>query len=143
VPGLYAGLDPNVTPPGWKFAERGAPHPHPDHPELIQITTDVTAPDGSTGWIERSYDPKTKTAVMENAFLQDLPSWIEAGTPMVPGKGTPTVAYLTLRQMKMLDVPFGGLHTVKMSTIQNIEAVMQLEQMMRPPSCMTLEQAVA
>jgi len=72
--------------------------------------------------------------VMENAFLKDLPKWIEAGTPMKDmkdGKGTPTVAYLTMRQMKLLGAKFGEVKVVKMSTIQNVEAVMQLEQMKR------------
>ena len=68
---------------------------------------------------------------MENAFLSDLPSWVEAGVPLKQGKGTPTVAYLTMRLMKMLGVGFGETKVVKMSTIQNIEAVMQLEQMKR------------
>ena len=69
--------------------------------------------------------------VMENVFLKDLPKWIEAGKPMKEGKGTPTVAYLTMRQMKLLGAKFGEVKVVKMSTIQNVEAVMQLEQMKR------------
>lgn len=80
---------------------------------------------------------------MENAFLQDLPSWIDFGTALVPGKGIPTVTYLTLRQMKLFKVQFGELTAAKMSTIQNVEAVMQLEQMTRSPDNTTLDQAVA
>jgi hypothetical protein len=69
--------------------------------------------------------------VMENAVLNNLPSWIEGGIPLRQGRGTPTVAYLTMRLMRMLGVGYGQTRVVKMSTIQNIEAVMQLEQMRR------------
>ncbi|HZJ64435.1 MAG TPA: hypothetical protein VFD36_13030 [Kofleriaceae bacterium] len=130
IPGLYESIDPAFRPQGWQFHDT-PPHPHPDHPGWVQIRTEVTAPNGTTGWIERSYDAATKTVVMENAFLSDLPSWIEAGIPLRQGRGTPTVSYLTMRLMRMLGVGFGETRVVKMSTIQNIEAVMQLEQMRR------------
>src|SRR5262249_42667557 len=39
--------------------------------------------------------------------------------------------YLTLRQMRALGVAFGSLETVKMSTIQNALAVMQLDQALK------------
>jgi hypothetical protein len=130
VPGLYDSVDPNVTPPGWKFVDDG-PHAHEDHPNWVRVITDVRAPDGTGGRIDRSYDPKAKMLVMENAFLSDVPSWIDAGKPLKENKGTPTVTYLTLRQMKLLGAKFGETKVVKMSTIQNIEAVMQLEQMKR------------
>ncbi len=45
---------------------------------------------------------------------------------MVAGRGTPTVTYLTLRQMKLLGVDYGSLKKVKMSTIQNLKAIIQL-----------------
>lgn len=140
VPGLYDSIDPTFEPKGWTFDDSPV-HPNPAHPDWLQIRTRVTAPGGEQGYVERSYDPKKKMVVMENAFLNDVPSWIEAGTPMKPGKGTPTVAYLTMRQMKMLGAKYGETTTVKMSTIQNIEAVMQLEQMTR--AGVPLEQAVA
>jgi hypothetical protein len=140
IPGLYDSIDPSFRPQGWQFRDT-PPHPHPDHPQWVQVRTEVTAPNGTSGWIERSYDPNTKTLVMENAFLSDLPSWVEAGVPLKQGKGTPTVAYLTMRLMKMLGVGFGETKVVKMSTIQNIEAVMQLEQMKR--SGIPYEQGVA
>jgi hypothetical protein len=130
IAGLYESIDPSFRPQGWTFVDT-PPHPHPDHPTWVQIRTDVTGPNGTSGWIERSYDTATKTVVMENAFLNNLPSWVEAGTPLRQGRGTPTVAYLTMRLMRMLGVGFGDARVVKMSTIQNIEAVMQLEQMHR------------
>jgi len=133
VPGLYDSIDPDFVPHGWRIADNPAQR-HPKYPELTQRTTHVWGPDGSYGWIERSYDPSTKTLVMENAFLEKLPRWVDAGIPMVRRKGTNTVTYLTLRQMKLLEVEFGETRLVKMSTIQNIEAVMQLDQLTRSGS---------
>jgi hypothetical protein len=72
----------------------------------------------------------TNEFVMKNAFLGDAPSWIQNEVPMA-SKGTPTVTYMTLRIMKILGVSFGEPVTVKMSTIQNVRAVMQLEQQVR------------
>jgi hypothetical protein len=129
VPGLYDSIDPDFVPPGWRFEDQM--RPHPKLRGWVRCDTNIVAPDGTSGWVQRSYDPQTKTLVMENAFLNDLPSWIDAGKPLKSGKGTPTVAYLTMRQMKKFGVHFGEITAVKMSTIQNIEAVMQLEHMKR------------
>jgi hypothetical protein len=130
IPGLYESIDPSFRPPGWQFVDT-PPHPHLENPQWVQITTQVTAPDGSTGLIERSYDATTRTLIMENAFLNRLPGWIDAGVPLREGRGTPTVAYLTMRLMKMFGIAYGETNVVKMSTIQNVEAVMQLEQLRR------------
>jgi len=143
VPGLYEAIDPTTTPRGWNITDESLIQPDPSHPELVQITTRVVAPNGKRGWIQRSYDSKTKTFVMENAFLQELPAWIDVGTPLVPGKGTPTVTYLTLRQMKQLEAQFGELSTIKMSRIYSIEAAMQLEQLTRAQPNTPLDQLVA
>lgn len=50
---------------------------------------------------------------------------------MIAGKGTPVVSYLMLRQLRMAGVDYGGLRTVKMSTIQNVDAVLHLAQLQR------------
>jgi hypothetical protein len=140
IPGLYESIDPSVRPQGWQFVDEG-PRPHRAHPNWVQIITRVRGPNGETGVIDRSYDAATRTLVMENAFLNDLPTWIEAGIPLRQGRGTPTVTYLTMRQMRMLGVGFGETRVVKMSTIQNVEAVMQLEQLRR--SGVSYQQGVA
>lgn len=85
------------------------------------MRTTIETPSGKRGLIERSYDPKKQQLIMENAFLDELPAWIDAGTPLVPGKGTPLVTHLTLRQMHQLGADFASLKSVKMSTIQNLE----------------------
>jgi hypothetical protein len=138
VPGLYDSIDPNVTPPGWTIKERSM-GPDKKNPGYEQVVTDVWY-GGEHGWLDRSYNPQTKHVIMNNIFLDKLPRQIDAGTPLVPGKGTPTQAYLTMRHMKMLQVPYGQVQNFKMSTIQNIEAVMQLEALVR--GGLTLEQAV-
>ena len=127
VAGLFQSIDPAVVPKGWSIVDG----PIRIEGEFKVLRTEVTAPDGSTGWIERAYNPKTNAFEMRNAFLEKLPSWIEGEVPMVKGKGTPTVTYLTLRQMKVLGGGYGNLTSVKMSTIQNVKAVMQLEQLRR------------
>lgn len=136
VPGLYDSIDPKTPPAGWKFTDQTR-----NSPRGIQITTEVTSPDGKSGWIQRTYDSKTKTLIMENAFLQDLPSWIEVGVPMVKGKGTPTVTYLTLRQLKSTGVGIGELKKIKMSTIQNVEAILELNQFVK--NGVEIDEAVA
>lgn len=72
----------------------------------------------------RIYNPRTRELIMFSAFLDELPNKIDAGVPLLPGSGTPTVTYLTLRQLKMAGGQFGQLQTVKMSTIQNIESLL-------------------
>jgi len=138
VPGLYDSIDPKGQPPGWTIDDK--PPKHNSASGTVKYRTEVVAPDGSSGYIERTYDPKTGTLVMENAFLTGLPKWVDMGVPMSPGKGTPTITYLTVRQMKQMKIQFGSLKKVKMSTIQNVEAVMQLEQMKR--SGKTLAEAI-
>jgi hypothetical protein len=64
-----------------------------------------------------------------------LPNMVskQPGSPeMIDGKGTPTVQWVTLHQMRELGVPLGGegrtpgIEKVHLSDIQNIEAVVHL-----------------
>lgn len=130
VPGLFASIDPteNGVPQGWRIHDekRMLSNGH------IRVETSCRDPKGNRGRLARTYDPESKTYVMEAAdFDDELERWIHAGLPMRPDKGTPLVSYLMLRQLKMVGVGFGELQTVKMSTIQNIEAILQLERMRR------------
>lgn len=139
VPGVYQDLDPDQTPKGWHFEDRKKIMSD----GTIVVRTLVTHEDGSSGWVERAYDPATKRLEMRNAFMGDLPSWIESvGTPLKPGRGTPTIAYLTMRQMKRLGIQYGEVSTVKLSTIENVEAIAHLEHLVRkgvPPDQAVLE----
>ncbi|HTL84067.1 MAG TPA: hypothetical protein VL856_02725 [Acidimicrobiia bacterium] len=122
-PGLYENLNVDHDPPGWVLNESNIKM---EGTKRV-IRTDVQGPNGKTGYCIRAYDPFTKKLEMREALLEDLPRWIDdGGVPLVEGKGTPTVAYLTMRQMKHLGVEYGELTTVKMSSIQNIRAIIEL-----------------
>jgi hypothetical protein len=142
VPGLYGSIDPLSTPKGWQIKDewpkdRKTPH-------LISVITTVVDPQGKQGMVERAYDTDKKQFVMLNAFLikpgedksTGVQSFIEHAEPtMIKGRGTPTQTFLTLRQMKLLEqhtsMKTADLTKVKMSTIQNIEAICQLEKFKR------------
>ena len=123
VPGLFDAVDTtmNVAPPGWTFHDTIEPGS-----SGLRIRTAVVAPDRTEGSMIRIYNPRTRELIMYSAFLDEIPNKIDAGVPLVPGSGTPTVTYLTLRQLKMAGGQFGQLQSVKMSTIQNIESLLLL-----------------
>jgi hypothetical protein len=116
---------------GWTY--EGEPTQNGD---IKTITTEVTYIDKSgevkTGTFTRSYNTKTGQLIMEQAFLSDLPEWVEGQKPeLVPGRGTPTHAHVTLWQMKKMGIGFGEVKSVKMSTIQNIETVCHVDWLIR------------
>jgi hypothetical protein len=131
VEGLYEQLDPNHVPAGWKIEDL-PPEPFVDHGNRYErLVTKVETPDGKKGMLKRSYSVETKTFVMEEAFFdKDFP-WVQAGVPMVPGRGTPAVTYLTLRQMKILQARFGETQTVKMSAIVNLDSILELARLVK------------
>ena len=136
VEGLYESTD---TPPeGWHFVTTG-PIVTQDGTRVVNTT--VRANNGGEGYFERAYNPLTKTLELRMAFLRN--PHLNAGIPgmvpkqgespeMIPGKGTPTVQYVTLHQMRLLGVPSGnsggspGIATVHLSDIQNVETVLHL-----------------
>jgi Domain of unknown function (DUF4157)/Bacterial SH3 domain len=129
VQGLYDSVDVNTPPKGWRFQDDLVENKTTGIRNLI---TEVTGPKNETGVFERAYNPSTQQLELKNAFLQNLPKWVDdAAVPLVDGTGTPTVTYMTIYQMRKLGVNFGELKTVKMSTIQNIEAILQLESLVR------------
>lgn len=120
-PGVYEDIDELGDLAGWTFDDTRVR----ESDGTIVLETHVEV-NGKRGFIERAYSPKTKTFEMRNAFLEKLPRWINEGTPLVDGKGTPTVAYLSMRQMKLLGVDYAAVEHVKMSTIQNVKAIIQM-----------------
>lgn len=152
VPGLYESIDVSRCPVGWTITNNF--QTEADGTRVIQ--TDVVGPNGATGFFERGYNAAQQRIELRNAFLRlrgmtdELPSWVTGmGVPMVASRGTPTVQYFTLYQLKLLGVPAGrvrwwrrllhrmrlrtgpfalpGLVTsIKMSTIQNVEAIVHL-----------------
>jgi hypothetical protein len=138
IDGLYESIDPDQAPPDWSF--KGSPPKKNDGVPVLR--TDVSGPDNTLGWFERAFNPTTTEFQMRNAFLQNLPKWIQqVKVPLVLGKGTPTQTYVTIYQMRRLGVSFGKLRKVKMSTIQNVEAILQLAAL-RDKEGLSLEEAI-
>jgi hypothetical protein len=129
IPGLYAAIDPNTPPGGWTF--RDAWGTDSSEPGARFIRTDATDDNDQDGWIQRGYDQANNKVIMANAFLSDLKRWIDHDPPLKQGKGVPLVAYLTMRQMKLFGIGEGQIRQLKMSTIQNVEAILQLEALRR------------
>lgn len=137
VAGFYEGIDPQNPPDGWAFTD--TQFTDPGGVKVLQ--TKVIGPNGAEGYFERAYDPKNHEVELRMAFLklsgQDvaLPSRIgkqNAAVAMLGDKGSPTVQYVTLYQMKQLGVPLGGgdvpgAEKVHMSDIQNVETVVHLQ----------------
>jgi hypothetical protein len=121
VPGLFESIDPKApAPKGWQFKDewRG---PH-------ELKTTAWDENGLEGSVLRSYDAKNRTWTMKEAFFAaKMNRWIPSDVPMVEGKGTPLITYLDLRQMKALGATYGSIVTTKLSTVQNVEAICQLE----------------
>ena len=140
VGGLYEGIDTTKPPEGgWKFENGQGVYLDTDGVTKV-IETKVRGPNGAEGVFERAYNPVTKKLELRRAFLRmrgakkTLPSMVpkQGGEPeMVEGKGTPTVQYITLYQMKQLSVPLGeisaaGVKTIHMSNIQNVETIIHV-----------------
>jgi hypothetical protein len=152
VPGLYESINIHQPPTGWSVVN--SLQTEPDGTVLAR--TDIIGPNGARGFFERGYHAADRRLELRNAFLQQrgmtdkLPAWVAgSGVPMNPRRGTPTVQYFTLYQLKLLKVPAGRrewwrglLHrfrvrsgpfaepgvvaSIKMSTIQNIETILHL-----------------
>jgi Domain of unknown function (DUF4157) len=128
IQGLYQSIDTTTSPKGWKFNDSINTS---DPSGMKVIKTIVTGPNGEQGVFERAFNPKTGKAELRNAFLNDLPAWIDNSVPLVNGRGIPTVSYITMYQLRKLGADFGKITKLKMSTIQNIEAILQLEALRR------------
>lgn len=134
VPRLYESIDVNVCPNGWRI--QNVRQREATGTEVVK--SDVRSPNGATGVFERGYNLADQRIELRNAFLRHsgmtdrLPTWV-TGTPvpMVANRGTPTVQYFTLYQLKLLGVPDGhgaqaAVTSFKMSTIQNLESIVHL-----------------
>lgn len=134
VTGLFDAVDPGApAPSGWTIRDQRLPDG--------ALITRVEAPNGARGHVERIFDPTTKRWVMVEAFFgAEMPGWIETDIAMVPGSGTPLIAYLDMRAMKMFGIEYGSLRSTKLSSIQNVETVCQVEAQVR--SGVDVQQAV-
>src|SRR5262249_53927582 len=110
VRGLYESIEGGQCPVGWTMAnilQREADG-------TLLGTSHVSGPNGATGFFERGFNPAHQRIELRNAFLRlngmtdELPGWVTGvGVPMVETRGTPTVQYFTLYQLKLLGVPAG------------------------------------
>lgn len=131
VSGLYQSVGEHLgeQPPGWQLTDQT---PATLSQSVTGYRTDVTDPQGRTGHVIRNYDSQSRSLSMQSAFFDDqMERWINVGVPLVRGKGTPAVTYLTLRQLHQAGVGYGGLKTVKMSMVQNVDTVLHVEQLRR------------
>ena len=141
VPGLEDAIDPKKPAGGFKFQDDVQ-----TSSGETTVTTNVTAPDGSTGMMNRGFNPNTGEVVFHYAFLDGIPKemrWVPTDPPMVAGKGTPLETYMTMRQMKMLEsetgkaISAGAARTIKLSTIVNDRTLAELAKAApgaKPPS---------
>ena|GEM_PF-3309645 len=141
IPGLYENipLDPNDLPSGWGITNEDVFKSNTI--SFIDTKVEFDFGDGriGKGTFSRIYDSESKTLTLRHAYLQDphvpdverLPNWIMAGPPLDPSRGTPTVAFFTMYQMKKLDIPFGGLERVKWSEVVNDDTLLHLEWLRR------------
>ena len=86
----------------------------------------VDGPGGTRGFFERGYEATTRTVELTYAFREDLPAWIPAPVPLVPGKGAPIVLYATLRIMKMLGIALGEARAFRLVSIHEVLSVAHL-----------------
>ncbi|MFF1418035.1 hypothetical protein [Streptomyces sp. NPDC058280] len=116
IPGLYESIDPSEK-GRESFIFKGDGQPAPPRNDKVEITTEVRLMDGksvkATGHVKNSFDVKTNDITMKEHFLDAIPSnkrWIESpGVPLRPGKGTPLVTYVNLRQMRRFENYSGNL----------------------------------
>lgn len=92
------------------------------------ITTEVQAQEGSVnGVFERGYDAAQNMFIFKAGFRRDAPNWLDNGqVPLKVDKGIPTQMLVSLRQMKMLNIPDGSLTKAKMDMIQNVETMIHV-----------------
>ena len=77
--------------------------------------------------VDRSYSPEDRALIMHMAFLAKVPRWLRTPGPWLdPVDGIPLSAALTLRQMRMMEVPYGGLEKARMQNICNLRAIIEL-----------------
>ena len=83
------------------------------------------------GDFERKYDSEEDMFIFKAGFRYHAPKFLDNGhIPLVEGKGIPTQMLVSLRQMKMLEIPDGSLKKAKMDMIQNVETMIYVTHLM-------------
>ena len=107
------------------------------------ILTEVYPPSGGkAGHYKRYWEPGTKTFVLDEGFRYDAPKWIkDVPVPLIEGKGIPTSTYVTLRQIKYLQIAEGGIQKLKLSLVQNAEIMRDIYFIMQEHNLLNLQEA--
>ncbi|MES9506827.1 hypothetical protein ABWJ92_10495 [Streptomyces sp. NPDC000609] len=116
IPGLYESIDPNES-SRESFSFKGDLQPSPPKNDKLDIRTEVRLMDGknvkASGHVLNQFDLKTDDMFMKEHFLDAIPTnkrWIESpDVPLRPGRGTPLVTYVNLRQMRKFEEAAGRL----------------------------------
>lgn len=136
VKGLYESIDPDYDPVDFDFID------YIDKEEGKIIITTLATPKkgGNTAQFIRIYVPGENLLELSEAFMNKVPSWItDVKIPFIEGSGTPTQAYLTLRQMKLMDIAPQSLTKAKLSTVQNAETLLYITKMMNDANAPAFE----
>ncbi|MEV4318038.1 hypothetical protein [Actinocrispum sp. NPDC049592] len=115
-------IDPNAPEVG-ELTIKNVPKTLPDGTPAMRV--EVTASDGSFGHAERGYNPQTGEFQALEIDLGQIPK--EARTVEVGGKPMPLSDYLTLRIMRLLEVPAATLRKMRIVEVEHIRSVIQLE----------------
>ena len=89
-----------------------------------------TDPNGEHGFLAQGYDAETATYVMEDALLTSQ-RWIDHSPPLVPGKGIPAFAFLTMRTMRGFGIAAGSLRRLHVWGNFHVASVLQLDARVR------------
>lgn len=89
-----------------------------------------TDPAGQHGFLVQGYDPETATYVMEDVLLTNQ-RWIDHHPPLVPGKGVPAFAMLTMRTMRGFGITPGSLRRLHVWGNYHVASVLQLDDRLR------------
>ncbi len=135
VRGLWESIDIRYQPSDVILSEfKLAPH--------LMLTEVYPLQGGKAGHYKRYWEPATHTFVLDEGFRYDAPKWVkDVPIPLIEGKGIPTSTYVTLRQMKYLQIPDGSLQKLKLSLVQNAEIMRDIYFIMQEHNLLHLQEA--
>ncbi len=108
------------------------------------LSTVARGPGGSAGFVETAWLPATRTFELRYACVDDLPVKIDGWgrESLEKSRGLPTVVYFSLKQLKRLGVPQGGLRVVRQPLVRDLLSLLQLHRLRRKhPGLPTVELA--
>ena len=140
IPGLKTGepppeggepplnIDPTAAQVGeWTFKPSEVTT-EPDGTRVATIDAELSGHRGF-GHATRGYNPQTGEFKAIQIDLNQVPK--EARVVQVDGQPVPLSEYLTMRLMRMLEVPVAELRTVRVVEVEHLRSVLELEQQVR------------